>query len=103
MIQFFHSVKRAGDLIKQWKTLLLEDDSYQVPTEAQTVVGSKRKAVRWFLVVGPLRSLTMPMLIIYYICQDVSVDEAEIRSKWEEGQLNKVCSASMRMLLWRIY
>ncbi|KAL0945327.1 hypothetical protein HGRIS_000828 [Hohenbuehelia grisea] len=54
--------KRAGKLIKDWKLLLLQDDSAEivVPT-----TGSKRKA-------------------------DLNVDEAEIRSKHEVGALARL-------------
>ncbi|KDR78542.1 hypothetical protein GALMADRAFT_243950 [Galerina marginata CBS 339.88] len=54
--------KRAGNLMKEWKTALVEDPSANlvVPT-----TGSKRKA-------------------------DVSVDEAEIKSKYDSGSLAKL-------------
>ncbi|RDX46256.1 ku70-like protein [Lentinus brumalis] len=55
--------KRAGQLIKAWKQKLREDETANIV--AAPVAGTKRKA-------------------------DVSVDEAEIRSKWEAGALNKL-------------
>ncbi|KAI0724871.1 ku70-like protein [Fomitopsis betulina] len=54
--------KRAGTLIKAWKAALLEDES---ATTTIITASSKRKA-------------------------DVSVDEAEIRSKYEDGKLSKL-------------
>ncbi|KAI0682970.1 ku70-like protein [Cerioporus squamosus] len=55
--------KRAGQLIKAWKQAIQEDETANIV--AAPVAGTKRKA-------------------------DVSVDEAEIRSKWEAGALNKL-------------
>ncbi|RPD54794.1 ku70-like protein [Lentinus tigrinus ALCF2SS1-7] len=55
--------KRAGQLIKAWKQAVHEDETANIV--AAPVAGTKRKA-------------------------DVSVDEAEIRSKWEAGALNKL-------------
>ncbi|KAG1735345.1 SPOC like C-terminal domain-containing protein [Suillus paluster] len=54
--------KRAGNLMKEWKGALLADESANV---VAVTTGSKRKA-------------------------DVSVDEAEIRSKHEAGTLGKL-------------
>ncbi|KAG1842502.1 SPOC like C-terminal domain-containing protein [Suillus subalutaceus] len=54
--------KRAGNLMKQWKRALLTDESANI---VPVTTGSKRKA-------------------------DVSVDEAEIRSKHEAGALAKL-------------
>ncbi|KAG2115015.1 SPOC like C-terminal domain-containing protein [Suillus clintonianus] len=55
--------KRAGNLMKEWKRALLADGSANVVVPVTT--GSKRKA-------------------------DMSVDEAEIRSKHEAGSLSKL-------------
>ncbi|KIM39192.1 hypothetical protein M413DRAFT_447154 [Hebeloma cylindrosporum] len=55
--------KRAGKLMKEWKTAIAEDDSASLVIPATT--GSKRKA-------------------------DVSVDEAEIKSKYDSGALAKL-------------
>ncbi|KAJ8077604.1 ATP-dependent DNA helicase II subunit 1 [Marasmius tenuissimus] len=54
--------KRAGKLMKEWKDALMDDPS---ASKVVTVTGSKRKA-------------------------DTSVDEAEIRSKHEAGQISKL-------------
>jgi len=54
--------KRAGNLMKEWKRGLLTDESANI---VPVTTGSKRKA-------------------------DVSVDEAEIRSKHEVGALAKL-------------
>jgi len=54
--------KRAGKLMKEWKTALLNDSSAHLVVAA---TGSKRKA-------------------------DVSVDEAEIKSKYDDGALGKL-------------
>ncbi|KAI0750167.1 ku70-like protein [Daedaleopsis nitida] len=55
--------KRAGQLMKAWKQALQEDESANIV--AAPIAGTKRKA-------------------------DVSVDEAEIRSKYEAGTLAKL-------------
>jgi len=73
------SSQRAGKLMKDWKIALVNDDS------ANTVIvtGSKRKAV------SSLGSLVDPgnrNLIL----QDITVDEAEIRSKHDDDLLGKV-------------
>ncbi|EIW83647.1 Ku DNA-binding complex, Ku70 subunit [Coniophora puteana RWD-64-598 SS2] len=63
--------KRAGELIKEWKKVLFKDDA------ANTIIataGTKRKA-------------------------DVSVDEAEIRSKYEDGTLNKLRNDQLKEFL----
>ncbi|KII89726.1 hypothetical protein PLICRDRAFT_562396 [Plicaturopsis crispa FD-325 SS-3] len=54
--------KRAGKLLKEWKDALRQDESATIVDEG---TGTKRKA-------------------------DTSVDEAEIRSKWESGTLAKM-------------
>ncbi|TEB31595.1 Ku DNA-binding complex, Ku70 subunit [Coprinellus micaceus] len=54
--------KKAGELMKEWKKALVEDPASDVVDTA--VAGTKRKA-------------------------DVSVSEAEFRSYWESGGLNK--------------
>ncbi|KAF9456442.1 SPOC like C-terminal domain-containing protein [Collybia nuda] len=56
--------KRAGNLMQAWKVALVNDDSADM-VSVPPVTGSKRKA-------------------------DVSVDEAEIRSKYETGTLGKL-------------
>ncbi|KII89794.1 hypothetical protein PLICRDRAFT_158979 [Plicaturopsis crispa FD-325 SS-3] len=56
--------KRAGKLLKEWKDALRQDDSATIVDEVPTT-GTKRKA-------------------------DTSVEEAEIRSKWESGGLAKM-------------
>jgi ATP-dependent DNA helicase 2 subunit 1 len=63
--------------MKEWKRALVNDESANAVV---VTTGSKRKAVRTF--VGVRHSAD-------HATQDVSVDEAEIRSKHEAGALGK--------------
>jgi ATP-dependent DNA helicase 2 subunit 1 len=75
-------MQRAGKLLGEWKSAVNNDESANV-TVATT--GSKRKAVRLLQAFPNLK-------MIPFIYQDVTVDEAEIRSKYDAGTLAKVCS-----------
>jgi ATP-dependent DNA helicase 2 subunit 1 len=75
--------QRAGNLMKEWKRALLTDESANV---VPVTTGSKRKAVR--------APVSMVRLSADRTTQDVSVDEAEIRSKHEAGALAKVGTLS---------
>ncbi|KAM5544081.1 hypothetical protein V8D89_002267 [Ganoderma adspersum] len=75
------STQRAGQLMRAWKKALREDESANIV--AAPLAGSKRKAAVELGV-----RFRMPLNAHYL--QDVSVDEAEIRSKYEAGALAKL-------------
>jgi len=66
--------KRAGGLLKEWKKVLLKDESANMVIVPASKSGTKRKA-------------------------DVNVDEAEIRSKYENGTLAKITVQQMKDFL----
>lgn len=70
--------KRAGNLMKEWKRALVNDESANAVV---VTTGTKRKAVRASFDVR---------LCAEHAVQDISVDEAEIRSKHEVSALGKV-------------
>lgn len=71
--------------MKAWKQAVENDDTSSI-VDTPVATGSKRKAVSVILVLSdPQSSLYTPLF-----CQDVSVNEAEIRSHWESGTLAKV-------------
>jgi len=63
--------KRAGQLMKEWKMALVNDESANIVV---ATTGSKRKA-------------------------DVSVNEAEIRSHWQAGTLKKLTNDVLKAFL----
>ena len=83
--------------MKSWKQALREDETANIV--AAPVTGTKRKAVS-ILSPGPIRTAVpdhgpgraLPDRGIC-VAQDVSVDEAEIRSKYDAGALAKVSPA----------
>lgn len=67
--------------MKEWKEAVSNDLTANIVAPA---TGSKRKAV------CPLLKYKKESHI-FAMCQDVAVDEVEIRTKYESGTLGKVC------------
>lgn len=67
--------------MKEWKAALAEDSSVNLVVPAS---GSKRKAV------GVLPILFNQSIDLRLALKDVTVNEAEIRSKYDSGTLEKV-------------
>jgi hypothetical protein len=72
--------QRVGPLMRAWKEDLLNDNSV---SHLPPTTGSKRKAVRTH---DPI----LTRLLVHNAPQDTTVDEAEIREKYNSGTLGKV-------------
>jgi ATP-dependent DNA helicase 2 subunit 1 len=84
--------QRAGKLMEEWKDLVRKD-----PTANVVVVttGSKRKpaSVAYYY--------SFPARMLMLCLQDVNVEEAEIRSKYDSGTLAKVRSLLL-CIFWKL-
>ena len=85
--------RRAGPLVRAWKEALVRDESAE-----RVVAGTKRKAVS----LGVRAWLVGSADWARWFVQDVGVDEAEVRSKYEAGALGKASSLSPKRFFGKL-